>query len=306
MSLEAAATPLLAVKNLGRMFPSGAHRFGGKGNLFKAVDNVSFNISSNETLGLVGESGSGKSTIGRAVLMLPPPTSGSVKFEGTELVGLPASELRRTRRRMQVVFQDPFAALNPRMSIGAFISEPLEIHNVGDNPKVRGEMVAALLAKVGLDPAMAARYPHQFSGGQRQRIAIARAIALRPSFIVADEPTSALDVSIQAQVVNLLQDLQAELGLSFLFISHDLRLVRHVSHRIGVLRRGRLVELASTAQLFNNPRHPYTRRLMSAIRFPDPVSERSRIIAADIEAGMGGGPSELVEAEAGHFVEMPV
>lgn len=295
--------PLLEVSDLNRSFPSDAHRFGGQGDLFKAVDNVSFSIARNETLGLVGESGSGKSTIGRAILMLPPPTSGSVRFEGTELGALSSGELRRMRRKMQVIFQDPFAALNPRMTIGAFIAEPLEIHNVGSSRKERSDMVAALLTKVGLDAAMASRYPHQFSGGQRQRIAIARAIALRPNFIVADEPTSALDVSIQAQVINLLQDLQSELGLSFLFISHDLRLVRHISHRIGVLKRGRLVELATSQQLFANPRHPYTRRLMSAIRFPDPASERKRTILPEpASAATEEISSTLTEVEPGHFV----
>jgi peptide/nickel transport system ATP-binding protein len=291
-------TPLLEVRDLTRVF-SGA---GGKP--VTVVNGVSFDVFPSETLGLVGESGSGKSTIGRAVLMLPPPTSGSVRFDGQSLTELSDAGVRAARQRMQIVFQDPYSALNPRMRIGDFISEPLRIHNALPAREIDGE-VASLLAKVGLDADAARRYPHQFSGGQRQRIAIARAIALKPKLIVADEPISALDVSIQAQIINLLLDLQDALALSYLFISHDLRVVRRICHRVAVLSRGRIVELAATEQLFANPRHAYTRRLLDAIPVPDPAIERKRVRARSSGSVAELRPAgHLEEVEAGHFVEV--
>src|SRR5690349_4804899 len=251
----------------------------------KAVDDVSFDVYKGETLGLVGESGCGKSTTGRTVLQLYKPTSGSVVFEGKELTTLPAEELRKMRKRMQMIFQDPFASLNPRMSVGRIVSEPLRIHNIIPNKKEEQEYVESLLERVGLNPYYVNRYPHEFSGGQRQRIGIARALALKPSFIVADEPISALDVSIQAQVVNLLEDLQDELNLTYLFIAHDLSMVRHICDRVAVMYLGKIVELAATDELYDNPLHPYTQALLSAVPVPDPYVEERRqriIIAGDV------------------------
>ncbi|MBI1257989.1 MAG: ATP-binding cassette domain-containing protein [Chloroflexi bacterium] len=251
----------------------------------KAVDDVSFEIYKGETLGMVGESGCGKSTTGRTVLQLYKPTAGSVVFEGQELTTLPAAELRKTRRRMQMIFQDPFASLNPRMSVGNIVSEPLRIHKVIDNKRELQEYVEQLLERVGLNPYYVNRYPHEFSGGQRQRIGIARALALRPSFIVADEPISALDVSIQAQVVNLLEELQEEFNLTYLFIAHDLSMVRHICDRVAVMYLGKIVELGTTDDVYDNPLHPYTQALLSAVPVPDPLMERDRqriIIAGDV------------------------
>ncbi|NJL95077.1 MAG: dipeptide ABC transporter ATP-binding protein [Anaerolineae bacterium] len=241
----------------------------------KAVDGVSFNIRRGETFGLVGESGCGKSTTGRTILQLYNATSGSVKFQGVELTNLGSGEMRRMRREMQMIFQDPYASLNPRMNVGRIIAEPLLVHGVG-NEKERKERVAYLLEKVGLNPYYVNRYPHEFSGGQRQRIGIARALALEPQFIVCDEPISALDVSIQAQVVNLLKDLQQELGLTYLFIAHDLSMVRHICDRVAVMYLGRIVEMADSEELYNNPQHPYTKALLSAVPVPDPEVERQR------------------------------
>ncbi len=241
----------------------------------KAVDGISFDIKRGETLGLVGESGCGKSTTGRAILQLYRPTAGSVKFEGKELTTMKGEELRRQRREMQMIFQDPYASLNPRLTVGNIIGEPLEVHNLAKG-KEKQERVQELLKLVGLNPYFINRYPHEFSGGQRQRIGIARALAVNPKFIVADEPISALDVSIQAQIVNLLEDLQESLGLTYLFIAHDLSMVRHISDRVAVMYLGKLVELTDHETLYENPLHPYTKALLSAVPIPDPYIEEKR------------------------------
>ncbi len=246
-----------------------------------AVDDISFNIFRGETLGLVGESGCGKSTTGRAVLQLHRPTSGEVLFEGKDLVKTKGEELRRMRRRMQMIFQDPYASLNPRMTVGEIIGEPLLVHDLATGKEVE-ERVKDLLKLVGLNPAFSNRYPHEFSGGQRQRIGVARALSLQPSLIVCDEPISALDVSIQAQVVNLLEDLQRDFNLTYLFIAHDLSMIRHISTRVAVMYLGVIMELTDRNELYANPLHPYTQALLSAIPLPDPVAEekRKRIILA--------------------------
>ena len=241
----------------------------------KAVDGLTFDVKRGETLGLVGESGCGKSTTGRAILQLHRPTEGKVNFDGTELTEIKGSDLRRFRRRMQMIFQDPFSSLNPRMSVAQIISEPLAIHGLYKG-KERKERLDYILEAVGLNPTFAKRYPHEFSGGQRQRIGIGRALAVEPDFIVCDEPVSALDVSIQAQVINLLEDLQGEFGLTYLFIAHDLSVVKHISDRIAVMYLGHIVELAPSNELYANPRHAYTRALLSAIPIPDPRVERTR------------------------------
>mgnify|MGYP001091745943 CR=1 FL=1 len=245
----------------------------------RAVDGVSFNIRRGETLGLVGESGCGKTTTGRAIIQLYRPTSGQVIFEGKELTELSRKELRFERRRMQMIFQDPYASLNPRMTVGEIIAEPLEIHNVMNKGK-RNAYVKKLLERVGLNPSYSNRYPHEFSGGQRQRIGVARALALNPSLIICDEPISALDVSIQAQVVNLLEDLQKEFGLTYLFIAHDLSMIKHISNRVAVMYLGVIMELTTRDELFKNPLNPYTIALLSAVPTTDPVIEakRKRII----------------------------
>ncbi|MBP8975050.1 MAG: dipeptide ABC transporter ATP-binding protein [Anaerolineae bacterium] len=262
----------------------------------KAVDGISFDIYEGETLGLVGESGCGKSTTGRTILQLYRATEGSVKFEGEELTTLKGEALRKMRRRMQMIFQDPYASLNPRMSVGRIVAEPLVVHNIGTK-KEREERVAELLELVGLNPYFVRRYPHEFSGGQRQRIGLARALALNPSFIVADEPISALDVSIQAQVVNLLQKLQEELGLTYLFIAHDLSMVRHLCNRVAVMYLGKIVEIAESEELYTNPLHPYTQALLSAVPVPDPTVEekRQRIILK------GDVPSPVNPPKGCHF-----
>lgn len=241
----------------------------------KAVDGVSFTIKRGETLGLVGESGCGKSTTGRAILQLYRPTAGSVLFGDQELTAIKGETLRRERRRMQMIFQDPYASLNPRMTVGSIIGEPLEIHKLASG-KEKLERVQELLRLVGLNPYFVNRYPHEFSGGQRQRIGIARALAVSPEFIVCDEPISALDVSIQAQIINLLQDLQGELGLTYLFIAHDLSMVRHISDRIAVMYLGKIVELTDYKTLYEEPKHPYTQALLSAVPIPDPTVEEKR------------------------------
>jgi oligopeptide transport system ATP-binding protein len=243
----------------------------------KAVDDVSFSIAEGQTLGLVGESGCGKSTTGRSVLRLIEPSAGSVRFMGKELTILPAGQLRAMRRHMQMVFQDPYASLNPRMTIGEVLEEPLVVHKLHDRA-TRRRMVAEALDMVGLNPAYAARHPHEFSGGQRQRVGIARAIITRPKLVVADEAVSALDVSIQAQILNLLKDLQKELGLTYLFVSHDLAVIRHVSDTIGVMYLGRMVELGPREEIYANPRHPYTQALLSAIPREHPNQKRERIV----------------------------
>ena len=246
----------------------------------KAVDGLSFDLIRGETLGLVGESGCGKSTTGRAILQLYRPTAGSVRFEGKELTETKGEDLRKMRRRMQMIFQDPYASLNPRMTVGSIVGEPLEVHGIGKNKAERQKRVQELLEIVGLNPYFVNRYPHEFSGGQRQRIGVARALAVNPSFIVCDEPISALDVSIQAQIINLLEDLQEELGLTYLFIAHDLSVVRHIADRIAVMYLGKMVELATRDALYEDPKHPYTQALLSAVPIPDPVIEtkRQRII----------------------------
>ncbi|MCX7682771.1 MAG: ATP-binding cassette domain-containing protein, partial [Anaerolineae bacterium] len=239
------------------------------------VDDVSFDVYKVETLGLVGESGCGKTTVGRTVILLYRPTSGSVYYEGRDLTRMSGNELRAMRRKMQIIFQDPYASLNPRLTVGAIVGEPLEIHNICRGKEMR-ERVEHLLELVGLNPYFVNRYPHEFSGGQRQRIGIARALALNPEFIVCDEPISALDVSIQAQVVNLLEELQDKLGLTYLFIAHDLSMVRHISDRVAVMYLGKIVELSDRNTIYNNPLHPYTEALLSAVPIPDPVVEEKR------------------------------
>jgi oligopeptide transport system ATP-binding protein len=242
----------------------------------KAVDDISFFIKQGETLGLVGESGCGKSTTGRAILQLYRPTDGRVFFKSEDLTELKGEGLRRMRRQMQMIFQDPYASLNPRMTVGNIIGEPLEVHNIYSSKAERRERVQELLRVVGLNPYFVNRYPHEFSGGQRQRIGVARALAVNPEFIVCDEPISALDVSIQAQIINMLEDLQGEFGLTYLFIAHDLSVVRHISDRIAVMYLGKLAELADRDDLYENPMHPYTQALLSAVPIPDPVIEEKR------------------------------
>ncbi len=268
---------ILEVKNLKMWFPVNSRGIIPKhvGDI-KAVDDVSFNVRQGETLGIVGESGCGKTTVGRSIMQVYDITGGEIVFEGQELSSLKAKEMRRMRRRMQMIFQDPYSSLNPRMTAGNIIGEPIQIHNMSDSKAEFAEQVEELLRVVGLNPYMRDRYPHEFSGGQRQRIGIARALAVRPSLIIADEPVSALDVSIQAQVINLLQDLQEQFNLTYMFIAHDLSVVRHISDRIGVMYLGKMVELAERDELYENPLHPYTQALLSAVPIPDPAIERGR------------------------------
>jgi oligopeptide transport system ATP-binding protein len=266
---------LLRVRNLKKHFPITGGLLNRRVGAVKAVDGISFEIKPGETLGLVGESGCGKSTTGRAILQLQRPTSGQVFFEDQELTQLSPGELRWLRLKMQMIFQDPYSSLNPRHSVGKIVGEPLVIHGIMKGKELE-ERVAELLKLVGMNPAYMRRFPHEFSGGQRQRIGIARALSLNPSFIVCDEPISALDVSIQAQVVNLLQDLQGQLGLTYLFIAHDLSMVKHISHRIAVMYLGKIMELCDKKTLFDDPLHPYTQSLISAVPLPDPKLERKR------------------------------
>src|SRR5262245_21878626 len=268
--------PLLQVRDLRKLFPIRRGLFSGISGWVRAVDGVSFSTAPGEARALVAESGSGKTTAGRCVLRLLEPTSGGVSFDGTDLLGLDARAMRRMRRQIQIVFQDPYASLNPRMRVGTIVREPLDIHRIGASRKERDEMVAALLLRVGLDPGMRDRYPHEFSGGQRQRIGVARALALKPRLIVADEPVSALDVSVQAQVINRLIDLQEELGIAYLFIAHDLAVVERIADRVAVMYLGRIVEVAERGEIFRNPLHPYTRALLQAIPIPDPGRARER------------------------------
>ncbi len=270
---------LLDVRDLCKWYPVSTGFAGGRHETLKAVDGVSFGIDRGEVLGLVGESGSGKTTVGRTILRLIPPSAGEIRFEGRDITRLSRRALRPVRARMQLVFQDPFSSLNPRMNVGRIVAAPLRIHGRGD-ARARAVSVADALEMVGLSPRFAERYPHEFSGGQRQRIGIARALILRPAFLVADEPVSALDVSVQAQVVNLLLELRARLGLTILFIAHDLAVVGHISDRVAVMYLGRIMELAPTRALFAAPRHPYTEALFSAAPVPDPRVRRQRIILA--------------------------
>lgn len=268
---------LMVVKNLKKYFPVKTGVLQRVTAFVQAVDDVSFDVRKGETLGLVGESGCGKTTVGRTVLRLIDPTSGSVEFDGKDILKLAGKELKDVRRDMQIIFQDPYASLDPRVQIGDSVMEGLEIHGIG-NKKDRYQMAIETLKKVGLEEYHARRYPHEFSGGQRQRIGIARALTLKPRFIVCDEPVSALDVSIQSQVLNILKDLQGEFGLTYLFIAHNLGVVEHISNRVAVMYLGKIVELTDREELFRNPLHPYTRALMSAIPIPDPTLKRKRTI----------------------------
>ncbi len=277
--MTAAGAPLVEVRDLHKRYPIGGGVLARPRAWVDAVDGVSLAINAGETLGLVGESGSGKSTLGRLMLRLVEPTSGDVLFGGRSLLGLGAAEMRALRRDMQIVFQDPYGSLNPRMRVGTIVGEGLAIHRIGTRAE-RRDHVAELLELVGLPPDAARRYPHEFSGGQRQRIGIARALAVRPRFVVADEAVSALDVSIQAQILNLLQDLQRKLGLTMLFIAHDLRVIEHLSDRVAVMYRGRIVELASRDDIYRKPGHPYTRALLAAVPVPDP-RQRRRLTSVD-------------------------
>jgi oligopeptide transport system ATP-binding protein len=268
--------PLLEVRNLVKHFTVGGGLFGGKPGVVRAVDDVTFSIARGETLGLVGESGCGKTTTGRCILQLERPSRGRVIFEGHDLTTLDDAGLRGARRRIQVIFQDPYSSLNPRMTVGQILAEPLAVHRIVPSAARRHERVRELLVRVGLLPQHADRYPHQLSGGQRQRVGIARALAMEPSLIICDEPVSALDVSIQAQIINLLEDLQAEFRLTYLFIAHDLAVVRHISDRVAVMYLGKIVEITDRKSLYDDPQHPYTRALLAAVPIPDPELEQRR------------------------------
>ncbi|OWR31246.1 ABC transporter ATP-binding protein [Saccharibacillus sp. O23] len=302
---EAAASgePLLEVRSLRQHFNLG------KGRTLRAVNDISFFIREGETLGMVGESGSGKSTTGRAILRLHEPTGGDVLYRGMAVNRLSPKEMKLMRREMQMIFQDPYASLNPRLKVLDIIGEAMDVHGLSKNPAQRRARVEELLEMVGLDPAFALRYPHEFSGGQRQRIGIARALAVEPKFIVCDEPLSALDVSIQSQVVKLLEDLQQKLGLTYLFIAHDLSMVKHISDRVAVMYAGKIVELAESEELYNNPQHPYTKSLLAAIPVPDPAIEAKKkrtLLEEDHgEDKYGLEDSELVEVSPGHWVAIP-
>jgi len=292
--MVSANPPVIEVKDLKKHFPVKKGLLRRTVGQVYAVDGVTFTVRAGETLGLVGESGCGKTTAGRAAMRLVEPTSGSIKVEGKEIIGLSKTELRPYRRQMQIIFQDPFSSLNPRMTAGDIVGEPLLVHGVA-NAKERQEQVSALFARVGLRPAQMSNYPHQFSGGQRQRIGIARALALGPKLIVGDEPVSALDVSIQAQVINLLMELQAERRLSYLFISHNLAVVEHISHQIAVMYLGRIVEYADTRSIFTNAQHPYTEALLAAVPVPDPAIKRKKIVL------QGDVPSPVKPPSGCHF-----
>jgi ABC-type oligopeptide transport system ATPase subunit len=288
--------PLVEVRHLVKHFTRGGGLFRPKA-VVRAVDDVSFTIEEGETFALVGESGSGKSTTGRCMLRLVEPTSGQVLFRGENVLSFSSARLRAARREMQMVFQDPFSSLNPRMRASTIVEEPLVIHRIGSKGE-RRERVAELFRLVGLEPAHLDRYPHEFSGGQRQRIGLARALALNPSFIIADEPVSALDVSIQAQVINLLMDLQEQLKLTYLFVAHDLRLVRHISNRVAVMYLGKIVEMGPTASLFEEPQHPYTQALLSAVPVTDPDAPKTRI---ELDPARVNREAPLREVARGHL-----
>jgi peptide/nickel transport system ATP-binding protein len=291
---------LLSVSDLTKTYRTRRSLFA-KADAFHAVRDVAFHVAHNETLGLVGESGSGKSTVGRMVMGLTEPTAGRVIFDGEDMTKLPASRVKDVRRKMQIVFQDPFSALSPRMRIGQFVAEPMVVHGIGANAAERRERVAELFGRVGLNPDFMERFPHEFSGGQRQRICIARALALGPKFIIADEPITALDVSIQAQIVNLFQDLQQEMQMSYLFIAHDLSMVRYLCQRVAVMLRGRLVEVGPTAAIFGDPHHPYTQSLLSAVPIANPRLERDRK-RVEYQYSPETLGERLEEVSSGHFV----
>lgn len=291
--------PLLDVRHLVKEFTR-KKGLVGKATTLRAVDDVSFTIERGETFGLVGESGSGKTTTGRCILRLIEPTSGEVIFDGRDVLALSRAEMRAARRQMQIVFQDPYSSLNPRLRVEDIVEEPLVIHKLGSKSE-RRQRVRDLFELVGLDPDHLRRFPHEFSGGQRQRIGLARALALNPSLVIADEPVSALDVSVQAQVVNLLMDLQQQLALTYLFIAHDLRLVEHICGRVAVMYLGRIVELGETAKLFASPQHPYTRALLSAIPVPDPDAPRERIV---LDPASFNRNAPLREVATGHFAAL--
>jgi oligopeptide transport system ATP-binding protein len=291
--------PLVEVAHLVKHFTRDAGMFRA-GTRVPAVDDVSFGIEAGETFGLVGESGSGKTTTGRCILRLIEPSSGDVRFRGESVLAFSSRRMRETRRDMQIVFQDPYSSLNPRMRARQIVEEPLIIHKLGARP-ARRERVAELFRLVGLDPSHLDRYPHQFSGGQRQRIGLARALALNPSFVILDEPVSALDVSVQAQVVNLLMDLQGQLALTYLFIAHDLRLVEHICNRVAVMYLGKIVEMGPTAALFATPQHAYTKALLSAIPVADPDAPRQRIV---LDPASMNRQAALKEVAAGHWAAL--
>jgi len=288
--------PLLDVRHLTKEFTRKSELFG-TSTPVRAVDDVTFSVNEGETFGLVGESGSGKTTTGRCILRLIEPTSGEVEFRGEDVLAFSKARMRQARRQMQIVFQDPYSSLNPRMRVGEIVEEPLVIHRTGTKVERRAR-VAELFELVGLDPSHLTRYPHQFSGGQRQRIGLARALALNPSLIIADEPVSALDVSVQAQVVNLLMDLQDRLQLTYLFIAHDLRLVRHICSRVAVMYLGKIVEMGDTEAIFARAAHPYTRALLSAIPVPDPTVPRARVV---LDPSSFDRQAPLREISSGHM-----
>jgi len=290
-----AATPLLQVKNLVKHFPIRSGLLQRVRDHVQAVDGVSFDLEAGETLGVVGESGCGKSTTGRCILRLIEPSSGEVWFEGRNVTTLDKDSLRAVAREMQIIFQDPYASLNPRMTVGAIIGEGLVIHQMAANAKEVEDRVAKLLQTVGLSPDYMRRYPHEFSGGQRQRIGIARALAVNPKLVICDEAVSALDVSIQAQVINLLEDLQQQFNLTYLFIAHDLSVVEHISRRVAVMYLGRIVEIAPSRELYTTPKHPYTEALLSAVPIPDPTVKRKRIVL------QGDVPSPIHPPSGCHF-----